>query len=88
MSTTNTTGHRRRLCRWSRPPVGPPAPIPLSLNVCERSRVRPGPCMRLRVLTVRAMLREGMAPAAVAAVTGVPRVVVDVIVGDDLNRRS
>jgi len=40
----------------------------------------------LRVLTVRAMLRDGMDPAAVTAVTGVPRVLVDVILAEDLNR--
>ena len=44
--------------------------------------------MRLRVLTVRAMLRDGMDPATVAAVTGVPRVGVDVILAEDLKRQS
>jgi hypothetical protein len=32
------------------------------------------------------MLRDGMDPAAVAAVTGVSRVLVDVILAEDLNR--
>jgi hypothetical protein len=32
------------------------------------------------------MLRDGMDPAAVAAVTGVPRALVDVILAEDLKR--
>jgi hypothetical protein len=40
------------------------------------------------MLTVRAMLRDGMDPAAVAAVTGVPRVLVEVILAEDLNRHQ
>lgn len=66
--------------------MGRLVPIPLSHNECGRSCPRPGPCVCLRVLTVRAMLRDGMDPAAAAAVTGVPRVLVDVILAEDLNR--
>lgn len=47
---------------------------------------RPGPCACLRLLTVRAMLRNGMDPAAVAAVTGAPRALVDLILTLDLDR--
>jgi hypothetical protein len=82
----STTGHRRRLWGRSRPPMGPLVPIPVSRNECGRSCSRPGPYVCLRVLTVRAMLRDGMDPAAVTAVTGVPRVLVDVILAEDLNR--
>jgi hypothetical protein len=61
----------------------------LSNNENERSRCdgpRPGPCGCLRVLTVRAMLRSGMDPAAVAAITGVPRALVDLILALELDR--
>jgi hypothetical protein len=61
----------------------------LSNNMNERSRAdrtRPGPCTCLRLLTVRAMLRSGIDPAAVAAVIGVPRALVDLILAEDLDR--
>lgn len=44
--------------------------------------------MYLRVLTVRAMLRDGMNPAAVTMATGVPRALVDVILAEDRNRHT
>ena len=64
-------------------------PRPVCHNEHGRSRPdepRPGPCACLRLLTVRAMVRKGMDPAAVAAVTGVPRALVDLILTLDLDR--
>lgn len=65
-------------------------PKPVCHNENRRSRcdgTGPGPCACLRLFTVRAMLRDGMDPAVVAAVTGVPRAPVDLILTLDLDRQ-
>jgi hypothetical protein len=48
-------------------------------------RTRPGPCARLRLLTVRAMLRDGMDSSTVVAATGIPRALVQVMLTLELD---
>ena len=67
------------------------SPKPLCHNEHRRSRhdatqLSPRGCLRL--LSVRAMLRDGTDPAVAAVVTGVPRALVEQILTLDHDRRS
>ena len=86
--TRAAAGHPHRLRRRRAPVGGSPggrcATTSMSRSRCDGPR--PGPCACLRLLTVRAMLRDGLDPAGVAAVTGVPRALVDLVLTLDLDR--